>query len=56
VFYLDEVLVLNEGEVVKGRIHVRPNANNHRDIDIQLEVSFEGALCSAHTKTEYKLR
>ena len=56
VFYLDEMLTLVEGETVHGTISVKPNPKNHRDIDIRIEVGLDGALCSSHTTTEYRLR
>ena len=52
----DRLLVLTEGEEVRGKIHVSPNPKNHRDIDIRLEVGFDGACGSSRTVTDYKLR
>eukprot|EP00326_Haptolina_ericina_P015602 CAMPEP_0181197010 /NCGR_PEP_ID=MMETSP1096-20121128/15792_1 /TAXON_ID=156174 ORGANISM="Chrysochromulina ericina, Strain CCMP281" /NCGR_SAMPLE_ID=MMETSP1096 /ASSEMBLY_ACC=CAM_ASM_000453 /LENGTH=387 /DNA_ID=CAMNT_0023286851 /DNA_START=65 /DNA_END=1228 /DNA_ORIENTATION=- len=56
VFYLDEVLTLRQGEQIHGNIHVKPNAKNHRDIDIRLEVEVDGDICTSRTVTDYRLR
>ncbi len=37
VFYLKEVLTVQEGEEVQCSLHNRPNSKNRRDLDIKIE-------------------
>ncbi len=37
VFYLREVLTVDEGEHIRGTLQNRPNAKNKRDLDIRIE-------------------
>lgn len=39
VFYLKEMLTIDKGDHINGSISIRPNAKNHRDLDI--DVSYE---------------
>ena len=41
VFYLREVLTVEEGEEVRGVLSNKPNAVNKRDLDIKLSYMFE---------------
>ena len=57
IFYLQEPISMEEGEEITGMIACRPNPKNKRDLDISLDVNFDGA----HTKVmnkhlEYRLR
>lgn len=56
VFYLDEVLLIDEGNSVRGTLSAKPNQVNHRDIDISLFYKFEGAHNNANRKQIYFLR
>ena len=56
VFYLDDVLTVNEGEALSGVFRCRPNAKNPRDLDIELEYHFEGQHCEAHRTQQYRMR
>lgn len=42
VFYMDQVLDLKKGEVIKGSIASRPNAKNPREVDIEIAWDFKG--------------
>lgn len=42
VFYLDEVLMVTEGDEVRGILACRPNAKNPRDLDISVQYKFKG--------------
>lgn len=37
VFYLPQDMMVNEGDVIKGRLSCVPNGNNPRDLDIAIE-------------------
>lgn len=37
VFYMDQVLDVKKGDVIKGSIASRPNSNNPREVDIEIE-------------------
>ena len=56
VFYLDDMLTVNEGETVRGVLRCKPNGKNPRDLDIELEYHFEGAHCEAHRTQHYRMR
>jgi len=56
VFYLEETLSVEHGEKVKGTIKVGPNAKNPRDLDISLQIDFDGKFQSVHKTQEYLLR
>jgi protein arginine N-methyltransferase 1 len=41
VFYLREVLTVQQGEQVTATLHVRPNTKNRRDLDIGIDYCFD---------------
>lgn len=41
VFYLRDVLTIEEGEVVTGFLENKPNEKNKRDLDIKISYTFE---------------
>ena len=43
VFYLPEDLCCEAGDVISGTLACRPNAKNHRHLDISIEYGLEGA-------------
>eukprot|EP00013_Stygamoeba_regulata_P020854 CAMPEP_0177647792 /NCGR_PEP_ID=MMETSP0447-20121125/10487_1 /TAXON_ID=0 /ORGANISM="Stygamoeba regulata, Strain BSH-02190019" /LENGTH=337 /DNA_ID=CAMNT_0019150397 /DNA_START=149 /DNA_END=1162 /DNA_ORIENTATION=+ len=43
VFYLQEPLIVCQGECINGTISCKPNARNPRDLDVELSIAFEGA-------------
>lgn len=56
IFYLDEELVVMQGETVTGRITVSRNGKNPRDIDIRFETQFRGRKCQIEQARDYKMR
>lgn len=56
VFYLQEPLTAEVGEVVEGVLRCRPNARNHRDLDIELEYKMEGRVSQVRVAQAYRLR
>ncbi|KAK3285548.1 Protein arginine N-methyltransferase 1 [Cymbomonas tetramitiformis] len=44
VFYLEDELMVCEGEVLTGTMECRPNKKNHRDLDITIEYRFKGFM------------
>lgn len=56
VFYLDEVLAVNPGEVINGVIKCTPNKINHRDLDFVITVDFQGQTSQSKMSQEYKMR
>uniref|UniRef100_A0A6B2LAE3 type I protein arginine methyltransferase n=1 Tax=Arcella intermedia TaxID=1963864 RepID=A0A6B2LAE3_9EUKA len=56
VFYLEDVLILSEGDTISGTIDVRPNQKNPRDLDIKINVDYEGKWNEVHKTQEYLLR
>ena len=60
VLYMNETLTVDIGDTIKGNIYVRPNAKNHRDIDITVDYEFEGTTDGSEKvkpyTQEYRLR
>ena len=56
VFYLDDVLCAEVGEEIVGELRCRPNAKNHRDLDIELHYAFAGKNMSATHTQPFRLR
>eukprot|EP00741_Cyanophora_paradoxa_P000462 tig00000405_g450.t1 len=56
VFYMDDVLIVNQGEVITGNINVAPNAKNPRDLDISIRYKFDGKNGSWDHAQDYRLR
>lgn len=57
VFYLKDVLPIKSGEKVKVSMDIKPNAENHRDLDVDMSYSFHGEIGEGvERKQVYKLR
>merc|ERR1711953_315952 len=56
VFYLEEYLTCVKGEEVYGVFRLKPNDRNVRDLDIEVDVDFQGELCQVSEKNKYKMR
>lgn len=57
IFYLKDRISVCEGEDITGRISCRPNSNNVRDLDIDLDINFDGAHSQiVNKRVEYRLR
>eukprot|EP00565_Helicotheca_tamesis_P007614 CAMPEP_0185732482 /NCGR_PEP_ID=MMETSP1171-20130828/16388_1 /TAXON_ID=374046 /ORGANISM="Helicotheca tamensis, Strain CCMP826" /LENGTH=268 /DNA_ID=CAMNT_0028401983 /DNA_START=86 /DNA_END=892 /DNA_ORIENTATION=- len=56
VFYLPETLTVCEGEVITGKISCTPNPKNNRDLDIALQVHFDGRHSKLNESYDYRLR
>jgi protein arginine N-methyltransferase 1 len=58
VFYLQEPLVASAGDEIHGRVVVRPNEANHRDLEIVIDVTLDGAKTDGPVtqRAEYRLR
>ena len=57
VFYLQDVLTVEEGEEIRGRLTNKPNDKNKRDLDIKLSYRLETEDMSrnAQGSCEYKM-
>ncbi|KAI1911598.1 Nuclear SAM-dependent mono-and asymmetric methyltransferase [Ophidiomyces ophidiicola] len=57
VFYIKEVITIEENECVSGHLTNRPNEKNKRDLDIQIEYKFETPDENRYTQgsCEYKM-
>lgn len=57
VFYLADVLTVEEGETIRGKLSCRPNDKNRRDLDIAIDYKLEtedsGRIADGHC--EYKM-
>ena len=56
VFYLREPLTVCAGEQLTGSISSAPNARNKRDLDIKIEVAFEGRHSQCQLSQDFRLR
>jgi|ERR1711934_687516 len=56
VFYLNEVLMVTQGDTITGTVTCSQNAKNHRDLDILIEYQFEGKMGKIEAKQQYCLR
>merc|ERR1712073_88970 len=56
VFYLEDYLTCTKGEEVYGVFRLKPNDRNVRDLDIEVDVDFQGELCQISEKNKYKMR
>ncbi len=48
VFYLDDVLRVKKGEVIRGTLLNKPNEKNPRNLDIKIDYSFKPTINSEH--------
>lgn len=63
VFYIDNdidhtdaSLTVKKGDEIKGNVSIRPNPGNHRDLDIKIEVKFNGELSEMNQLFQYSMR
>jgi protein arginine N-methyltransferase 1 len=56
LFYLDEPLIVNQGETIKGEFKVKRNDKNPRDLDIDIKVDFQGKEQTYSQDRPYRLR
>jgi len=56
VFYLEDYLTCTKGEELYGVFRLKPNTRNVRDLDIEIDVDFQGELCQISEKNKYKMR
>ena len=57
VFYLRQVLTVEQGEQIRGQLSSRPNNKNRRDLDISISYDFEpeDPMRQANGTAEYKM-
>ncbi|BDA44833.1 probable protein arginine N-methyltransferase 1 [Coccomyxa sp. Obi] len=56
VLYLQESIVICEGEVITGSMSCTPNVSNPRDLDLSLTYSFKGKNGSCSATQSYRMR
>ena len=56
IFYLEEDVIVCEGETMNGVISCKPNKNNNRDLDIGLSLKFKGKHSEIESHMDYRLR
>lgn len=54
VFYLGDMITLQQGESIEGTMSVAPNARNPRDLDIVVEYKSEGEHPTSERR-EYRM-
>ncbi|PLW14518.1 hypothetical protein PCANC_00021 [Puccinia coronata f. sp. avenae] len=55
VFYLKETLTVVKGDKIEGTLSVRPNAKNHRDLDIDIAYNLEGQQQTTSDSLSFKM-
>jgi len=56
VFYLEDYLTCTKGEELYGVFKLKPNTRNVRDLDLEIDVDFQGELCQVVEHNTYKMR
>ena len=56
VFYLKDYLTCTKGEELYGVFKLKPNKGNVRDLDIEINVYYQGELCQIEEHNRYKMR
>lgn len=56
VFYFNDVLSVKNGEEISGTFSCKPNDKNPRDLDISLDVKFEGSVSKVEAHMDYRMR
>lgn len=56
VFYLEDTLIVNQGEAVEGVLKCSPNKKNPRDLDIIMKYNFNGKNMQASRTQQYRMR
>lgn len=56
IFYLRDTIVICQGEHLAGKITCCPNKKNPRDLDIELQIKFDGTHCKLNCLQNYRLR
>jgi len=56
VFYLEDYLTCTKGEELYGVFKLKPNTRNIRDLDMEIDVDFQGELSQVVEHNTYKMR
>jgi len=56
VFYMDDYITCKKGDELFGTFRLKPNARNIRDMDIEVDVDFQGPLCQLKEENKYRMR
>jgi type I protein arginine methyltransferase len=56
ILYLEDVITVCSGETLSGTLSCKPNLKNRRDLDIGLELRFDGRYSQVSKKLNFRLR
>jgi len=56
VFYLNDSLTVNKGEVLSGKFRLSQNEKNKRDLDIEIDYKFDGDISQYNSTQKYRMR
>ena len=56
IFYLDSCITAVKGEEVTGTFKMKPNQQNHRSLDFEIDLNFEGELDQLREKMFYNMK
>merc|ERR1712008_241642 len=55
-FNVEDYLTCVKGEELYGKFRLRPNDRNVRDLDLEVDIEFQGELSQISEKNKYKMR
>lgn len=56
VFYMDKAITASQGYNIEGTFTVKPNGKNKRDLDLEIDVQYNGPYDNVATNFSYKMR
>lgn len=56
VFYLNDALTVNKGEILSGKFRLAQNSSNKRDLDIEIDYKFNGEISQVDATQKYRMR
>lgn len=56
ILYLEDAITVCAGEKLSGTLSCKPNQKNRRDLDIGLELEFDGSYSKVSKKLSFRLR
>ena len=46
----------NDGENIRGMFSMKPNQQNKRDMDVEIDIDFKGKVSSLKENNKYRIR
>ena len=55
-FFLEDFITAKKDELIKGVFRMKPNKQNVRDMDVEIDINFKGRVGDYHEKSKYIVR